>query len=375
MALKDILKCGRKILKKNYPLCSTKKSPNKHHCINKIVIVLSTPYWNSCIMLTRSQFPFNHLLIPSSLCHNWPASTYSYGASLAGDDRSISSSSSEASYSDNSLGSRLAIWPEPVRHPTPVEPPPPPSSLLEVAGPKSTACSVSTSSDERLYGAMMGGLRPPSNPPHPRGLQEAGRQSSTDSGIATGSHSSYSGSFSSYTGCMDIGHGETDEFGSLTSLPQNPNLNFISLINTPVRTIPEHKPCVCPLREATQMYQVPTSPLQHYDIPRRLLQHQEQFLTAANQGQRPECGALGPEGVPADATPKQTVPQRSNWGGDGAAPPEDSATLQLQPAICPDCGGGKVTRFVFLLIFSLFVFEGFHIFQLISMEHHTKNLF
>ncbi len=123
---------------------------------------MSTPYWNSCIMLTRSQFPCNHLLIPSSLCHNWPASTFSYGASLAGDDRSISSSSSEASYSDNSLGSRLAIWPEPVRHPTPVEPPPPPSSssLLEVAGPKSTACSVSTSSDERLYGAMMGGLRP-----------------------------------------------------------------------------------------------------------------------------------------------------------------------------------------------------------------------
>uniref|UniRef100_A0A8C1Z5A0 Docking protein 7 n=1 Tax=Cyprinus carpio TaxID=7962 RepID=A0A8C1Z5A0_CYPCA len=214
--------------------------------------------------------------------------------SSAGDDRSISSSSSETSHSDNSLGSRLTIWPEP-----------------------STACSVSTSSDERLYGAMMGGLRPPSKPPHPRGLQEAGRQSSTDSGIATGSHSSYSGSFSSYTGSMDTGHGETDEFGSLTSLPQNPNSNSYSLINTPVRTIPlipEHKPCVCPLREAAQMYQVPTLPLQHYDIPRRLLQHQEQSLAAASQGQRPECGALGPEGVPSDATPKQTVPQRFNWG-------------------------------------------------------------
>ncbi len=326
-------------------------------------------------MLTRSQFPGNHFLIPSSLCYNCSASSFSYGASLAGDDRSISSSSSEASHSDNSLGSRLAIWSEPVRHPTPIEPSS--SSLFGVAGSKSTACSVSTSSDERLYGAMMGGLRPPSKPPHPRGLQEAGRQSSTDSGIATGSHSSYSGSFSSYTGSMDIGHGETDEFGSLTILPQNPNSNSISLINTPVRTIlliPEHKPCVCPLREAAQMYQVPTPPLQHYDIPRRLLQHQEQFLTAASQGQRPECGALGPEGVPADATPKQTVPQRFNWGGEGAAPPEVSTTLQLQPTICPDCGGGKVTRFVFLLIFFFFC-EWFHIFQLISMEHHTKILF
>ncbi|KAL0203379.1 hypothetical protein M9458_001397, partial [Cirrhinus mrigala] len=204
-----------------------------------------------------------------------------YGASLAGDDRSISSSSSEASHSDNSLGSRLAIWPEPVRHPTPVEPSSSASSLLGVVGSKSTACSVSTSSDERLYGAMMGGLRPPSKPPHPRGLQEAGRQSSTDSGIATGSHSSYSGSFSSYTGSMDIAHGETDEFGSLTSLPQNPNSNSNSLINTPVRTIPlipEDKPCVCPLREAAQMqaamYQVPNPPLQHYDVPRRVLQQQ-----------------------------------------------------------------------------------------------------
>ncbi|XP_043100554.1 protein Dok-7-like [Puntigrus tetrazona] len=284
-----------------------------------------------------------------SICshHSSAASTFSYGASLAGDDRSISSSSSEASHSDNSLGSRLAIWSEPVRHPTPVDPISPSSSLLGVAGSKSTACSVSTSSDERLYGAMMGGLRPPSKPPHPRGLQEAGRQSSTDSGIATGSHSSYSGSFSSYTGSMDIGHGETDEFGSLTSLPQNPNSNSISLINTPVRTIPlipEHKPCVCPLREAAQMYQVPTPPLQNYDIPRRLLQHQpsgqEQFLTAESQGQRPECGALGHEGIPADAIPKQTVPQRLNC--EGAPPPEGATTLQLKPAICPDCGRGKM---------------------------------
>lgn len=345
---------------------------------------MSLPFWNGCTMLTWGLFPGGHLLITSSLCHKWSASTFSYGASLAGDDRSISSSSSEASHSDNSLGSRLAIWPELVRHPTPVEPSSSASSLLGVVGSKSTACSVSTSSDERLYGAMMGGLRPPSKPPHPRGLQEAGRQSSTDSGIATGSHSSYSGSFSSYTGSMDIAHGDTDEFGSLTSLPQNPNLISNSLINTPVRTfplIPEHKPCVCPLREAAQMqaamYQVPNPPQQHYDVPRRVLQQQsssqEQFLTSTTQGQRPECGALGPEAVAADETPKQTVPQRFNWCGEGAAPPEGSTTPQPQPAICPDCGGGKVTRFVFLLFFCLSFCERFRIFQLILMKHHTKS--
>lgn len=294
---------------------------------------------------------------PPSLCHNLSASTFSYGTSLAGDDRSISSSSSETSHSDNSLGSRLAIWPEPVRHPTPIEPPSSSSPLLGIAGSKSTACSVSTSSDEHLYGVMLGGLRPPSKPPNPRGLQEAGRQSSTDSGIATGSHSSYSGSFSSYTGSVDVGHGETDEFGSLTSLPQNPNSNSISLVNTPVRTIPlipEHKPCVCPLKEAI-MYQVPGPSLQHYDIPRRLLlqqsSSQEQFLTAVVQERGPEYGALGPESVPGDATPKQTVQWRFNCYGEGVAPPEGSTAPQLQPAICPDCGGGKVTRFVFLLIF------------------------
>ncbi|XP_061566187.1 uncharacterized protein LOC133420508 [Cololabis saira] len=51
----------------------------------------------------------------------------------------------------------------------------------------------------------------------PRQLQEIGRQSSSDSGIATGSHSSYSGSFSSYTGSLDITSGE--DFGSVFSLP------------------------------------------------------------------------------------------------------------------------------------------------------------
>ncbi|XP_057186583.1 protein Dok-7 isoform X2 [Triplophysa rosa] len=278
-----------------------------------------------------------------SICsqHSSAASSFSYGASLAGDDRSISSSSSETSHSDNSLGSRLAIWSEPVRHPTPIEPS---SSSLGATGPKITACSVSTSSDERLYGAVMGGLRPPSKPPQPRGLQEAGRQNSTDSGIATGSHSSYSGSFSSYTGSMDNGHAETDEFGSLISLPPNTVLNS----NTPVRSvtlIPEHMSCVCPHRDPG--YQVPNQALQHYDVPRRLAQKhssdQEQCSTAV-QERRPERGALGLEDISADVSLKQTVPLRFNWCSEGAAPPEGSTAPELQPAICPDCGGGKVVE-------------------------------
>lgn len=180
----------------------------------------------------------------------------------------------------------------------------------------------------------MGGLRPPSKPPQPRGLEEAGRQNSTDSGIATGSHSSYSGSFSSYTGSVENGHGETDEFGSLISLPQN----------TPVRTvtlIPEHMSCVCPHRDL----QVPNPTLQHYDVPRRLVQQH-----ASDQEQTPESGVSGVE----DITLKQTVPVRFNWCSEGAAPPEGTAAPELQTTICPDCGGGKVTRFVFLLLLVLF---------------------
>lgn len=272
-----------------------------------------------------------------SICsqHSSAASTFSYGASMAGDDRSISSSSSETSQSDNSLGSRLALWSEPVRHPTPVEP----SSSSVATGPKSTAFSVSTSSDERLYGAGTGGLRPPSKPPQPRGLQEAGRQSSTDSGIATGSHSSYSGSFSSsYTGSMDIGHGETEEFGSSISLPQN------TLVRT-ITHIPEHGSCACPRRDAAEMqatgYLVPNPALQHYDVPRRLAHHhtsdQEQSLIPADQERRPESGgAVRKEDTSADAT----VPVRLNWCGE--APPEGSSMTELQPTFCPDCGGGKV---------------------------------
>ncbi|XP_026154551.1 protein Dok-7-like isoform X4 [Mastacembelus armatus] len=164
-----------------------------------------------------------------------------YCPSAGGDDRSISGSSntSDNSQSDCSIGSRLALWSEPASNP---------SENVGHAGVK-----VAVQSIEKLSISQGGGSRPAAKPP--RQLQEIGRQSSSDSGIATGSHSSYSGSFSSYTGSLDITPGE--DFGSVFSLP--PHLaQDLSLCTCP--TVPGHE------------YQVPTSLRYLYDSPRSLLQ-------------------------------------------------------------------------------------------------------
>ncbi|KAK2863150.1 hypothetical protein Q5P01_002683 [Channa striata] len=156
----------------------------------------------------------------SMLSHRSSTVSSTYCPSAGGDDRSISGSSdtSDTSQSDCSIGSRLAIWSEPA--------PNPPESASHVA------------------------VKAP-----PRQLQEIGRQSSSDSGIATGSHSSYSGSFSSYTGSLDITSGE--DFGSVFSLP--PHLAH------------DLSPCICPTGSGHE-YQVPTSLRYLYDSPRSLLQ-------------------------------------------------------------------------------------------------------
>ncbi|KAL7889642.1 hypothetical protein AOLI_G00019000 [Acnodon oligacanthus] len=309
-------------------------------------------------------------LLSVSSRHSSSASHSSYSPSLAGDDRSISSSSSDTSRSDAS--SRLSAWPDPLRYPTPLEPSP---LLSGATATKPLSASVSASSDERLYGVMMGGLRPPSRPPPPRGLQEAGRQSSTDSGIATASHSSYSGSFSSYTGSLDTGQGEADEFGSLYSLVSNtvpiqsvgvqsntnPILNtghrlfpqfqnIYPISRTPSRTsslAPENRPvCVCPVFGASQEeiseYQVPAHILPRYDTPRRLIQlHPSTQDTRALPApdRRPEPGFSGPSGT-AEAVPKLTASMTLSGSGEGmAAPGGSSAQHQM---ICPICGGLKV---------------------------------
>uniref|UniRef100_A0A8D3ABR1 Docking protein 7 n=1 Tax=Scophthalmus maximus TaxID=52904 RepID=A0A8D3ABR1_SCOMX len=177
----------------------------------------------------------------SMLSHRSSTASSTYCPSAGGDDRSISGSSdtSDTSQSDCSIGSRLAIWTEPA------------SALSENV--HHAAAKVAPPSAEKLSVSPGAGSRPATKPP--RQLQEIGRQSSSDSGIATGSHSSYSGSFSSYTGSLDITSGE--DFGSVFSLP--PHL------------AQDLSPCTCPSVPGHE-YLVPTSLRYLYDTPRSLLQ-------------------------------------------------------------------------------------------------------
>ncbi|KAM8939721.1 protein Dok-7 isoform 2-T2 [Pelodytes ibericus] len=166
--------------------------------------------------------------------------------SLGGDDRSLSSTSSDTSHSDVSAGSRLTIWPDPSLASTSAE------------GHGMAAAKGIHHGEDKAYAEGLRVAKPPPKPVQSRQLQEIGRQSSSDSGIATGSHSSYSGSFSSYAESLDICHCE--EFGSLLSLP----LNFASDQNV----------CTCqhtnPQRGSE--YQIPGSVRHLYDTPRSLLQ-------------------------------------------------------------------------------------------------------
>ncbi|KAM3590937.1 uncharacterized protein V6R79_019103 [Siganus canaliculatus] len=173
----------------------------------------------------------------SMLSHRISTASSSYCPSAVGDDRSISGSSdtSDTSQSDCSVGSRLAIWTEPPTNP--------PENSSHVGA------KVALQNMEKLSTSQGGGARAAVKPP--RQLQEIGRQSSSDSGIATGSHSSYSGSFSSYAGSLDITPGE--DYGSVFSLPQ------------------DLSPCTC-LSIPGHEYQVPTSLRYLYDSPRSLLQ-------------------------------------------------------------------------------------------------------
>ncbi|KAF4071453.1 hypothetical protein AMELA_G00273430 [Ameiurus melas] len=186
----------------------------------------------------------------SLLSHN-AASTSSFSSSVAGDDRSISGSSdSETSHSDSSISSRLALWVEPV-----------PTTIAESTR---TACH----GEEKLPINPTSGPKLPSKPTLSRRLQEIGRQSSSDSGIATGSHSSYSGSFSSYTGSLDTGSPK-EEYSTLLSLPPFSN--------------PEKHRCTCPVSH-THEYQVPSSLRYLYDTPRSLLEEaREQNESAASE--------------------------------------------------------------------------------------------
>ncbi|XP_042326728.1 protein Dok-7 [Sceloporus undulatus] len=179
-----------------------------------------------------------------------------------GEDRSLSSSSSDTSRSDASIGSRLTIWPDQAST----------STSQESHGLPAVKCSHL--GEEKVHSEVVRSVtKPPSKLLRSRQLQEIGRQSSSDSGIATGSHSSYSGSFSSYAGSLDICHG--DEFGSLLSLP----LNLSSDQNV----------CTCPPSEHQRNpgleYQVPSSLRHAYDTPRSLLQISAKDAQCPNSSQ------------------------------------------------------------------------------------------
>ncbi|XP_015827006.3 protein Dok-7 isoform X1 [Nothobranchius furzeri] len=202
------------------------------------------------------------------------ASTYSCSTSVAEDNRSISSSSS--SQSNSSFGSIFPFWVEPSASLRP---------SMETAA-SSSALKALTRSDDRLYGSLMGGSRsrPSSAQLLPRGLHDSGRQSSLDSGIgiATGSQSSHSGSYSSCTGSLDMATpGGREGFGSVVSLAAPPDLPCSppsapprSPPSSPVSSSQPH-----PSRGASrassrhsQEYQIPSLLRRWYDTPRSLLQ-------------------------------------------------------------------------------------------------------
>ncbi|XP_071609490.1 protein Dok-7 isoform X2 [Heliangelus exortis] len=205
-----------------------------------------------------------------------------------GDDRSLSSSSSDTSHSDVSVGSKLTIWPEQSS-----------ASTSQESHGMAAAKGIHLGEEKTLPEGARGTTKPPPKPLRSRQLQEIGRQSSSDSGIATGSHSSYSGSFSSYAGSLDICHG--DDFGSLLSLP----LNFPSDQNL----------CTCPHSEPQRgvgsEYQVPSSLRHVYDTPRSLLQAASKDVQPkSTDSTLPKDQPLSPQGV---NDPKLLLPTLEAW--------------------------------------------------------------
>ncbi|XP_042617149.1 protein Dok-7-like isoform X3 [Cyprinus carpio] len=167
-----------------------------------------------------------------SLLSHSTASSSRFSSSLAGDDRSISGSSdtSDTSQSDCSISGRPAPWNDPIL----------PGSA-ETSHPQIP----------RMGSQVEEKLQVQTDPIRSRKLKESGRQNSSDSGIATGSHSSCTGSFSSYSRSLDAA-GPGEEYRELFNLPEK----HLCTCST------------CPVHE----YQVPSSLRFLYDSPRSLLE-------------------------------------------------------------------------------------------------------
>ncbi|XP_035385870.1 protein Dok-7-like isoform X2 [Electrophorus electricus] len=253
----------------------------------------------------------------------------SSGSSVAGDDRSASGSShsSDTSHSDSSVGSLLTRWAEPA-----------PPILSETSFPSPT--KMASHGEEKLPVNVVGVAIVPSEPAPSRRLEATGWQSSSDSGIATASHSSCSGSFCSYTASVDVGS-PRGAHGPLLDLPWAAN---------PARNL-----CTC-LTTHTHEYQVPCSRPYLYDTPRSLLQspaspeeRAEQF-SARQQSDEPIGEPHGPSaqssGIPAP--PRDSAPFPAARHGSSCA--DSRSDCQLCSAhhaasrvlTCPFCGGLKM---------------------------------
>lgn len=234
-----------------------------------------------------------------------------------GDDRSLSSSSSEASHSDVSASSRLTTWPEQ-------------SSSSPSTSQEGPGLAAAQAPGEAVPGASW----LPPEPPRPRQLREVGRQSSSDSGIATGSRSSCSGSFSSCAGSsLDVWRGG-DELGSLLSLPQ-------------AAGVPEPSLCACP--PGTAEYQVPSGLRPHYDTPRSLRPAPRDQTPAAQGG--PDGSAAGDPGGQTPTGCPSGVRRRGQEveapGSEATRAPWEAGGPHMGPppaffSTCPACGGLKV---------------------------------
>ncbi|KAI5617691.1 protein Dok-7 isoform X1, partial [Silurus asotus] len=250
----------------------------------------------------------------SLLSHN-TASTSSFSSSVAGDDHSISGSSdSETSHSDSSIGSRLTLWVEPGA----------------TTSPESTRPASHGEEKQPINPAIVPRLA--SKPNLSRRLQEIGRQSSSDSGIATGSHSSYSGSFSSYTGSLDPGSPK-EEYGTLLSLPP-----FSS---------PEKHRCTCPVSH-THEYQVPSSLRYLYDTPRSLLEEAKEQKEAASSEQTEETVKVQTEASAAACSVPESPKDLGAQGSSSLDTHTDCLiccphliSSRMLFTTCPICGGLK----------------------------------
>ncbi|XP_036067062.1 protein Dok-7 isoform X6 [Oryzias melastigma] len=274
-----------------------------HLCNNLLVLSRGPPHtvighWKLSALRRYGAVPHGFVFEGGTRCGL--SSAYSCSSSVAGDDHSLSSSSS--CQSDASYGRRLACW---------VEPSVRPHLSGEMAASSSTLKAL-TRSDDRLYDGMTGG-RLAYAQLHPRCLHDSGRQSSLDSGIgiATGSQSSYCGSYSSRTGSLEI-QGAGKELCS--PLPEQSSTSS----------------CSGASRRHSAEYQTPGLLRLWYNTPRRLLQPQAEppALPALGRAENQGMGGVQVQtAISRLKAQRQASMQRSHsWGSESAPSVEREGT-------------------------------------------------